>query len=130
MSETKAKTTQIWNRALEILKTKLPKSTYDAWVLNLVPNEIEGNEFSIRCGQKIAIQMMEPHNSVFTEVLSEIIGRNIAFKIVYDDELSKMLAKKSQASSMLILRTSFIDFPLYVTSRVSLLKRFPPQTSH
>ena len=38
--------------------------------------------------------------------------------------------KNSRASSTVISRTSYIFFPLYLTSRVSLLYRFPPHTSH
>lgn len=124
MSETKAKTTEIWNQALEILKTKLPKSTYDAWVLNLVPNEIEGDEFSIRCGQKIAIQMMEPHNSVFTDVLSDILGRKINFKVIYDDELSKMLAKKSQIRKIEAEKTNKFEALQQMHSSANLNLKF------
>ena len=92
-----AKTDEIWNKALVLLKEKLPLSTYDAWVINLVPNGIDGNEYSVRCGQRIAIQMMAPHDKIFSSVLSEITGKEISFKVVYDEELSKILAKKSQA---------------------------------
>ena len=37
--------------------------------------------------------------------------------------------KKAIASSTLMFSTSSIFFPLYLTSRISGLKRFPPQAS-
>lgn len=91
---TKAKIAEIWNEALEKLKTQLPGSTYEAWVLNLEPNAFSENEFSVLCGQQIAIQMMLPHKSIFETVLSEIIGDKTAFKVIYSEELSKALKKK------------------------------------
>ena len=97
MTEVKTKIDEIWEKALVELKDKLPGSTYDAWVINLVPNSLDGNEFSVRCGHRIAIQMMAQYSNIFSEVLSEIIGQEIFFKPVYDDELSKLLAKKSKA---------------------------------
>ena len=97
MVDSKTKTDEIWDKALILLKEKLPLSTYDAWVINLVPNGLDGNEFSVRCGHKIAIQMMAQYNNIFSSVLSEIIGKEVSFTVIYDDELSKILAKKSQA---------------------------------
>ncbi len=96
MAEVKIKTDEVWNKALTALKEKLPMSTYDAWVINLVPNVIDGNEFSVRCGHRIAIQMMEQYNHIFASVISEIAGKELDFKIIYDDELSKILAKKAK----------------------------------
>ena len=90
------KINEIWEKALEQLKLRLPGSTYEAWVLNLVPNAIDGNEFIVLCGQRIAIQMMAPHNNIFNEVLSEIAGQPISFKVLYSEDLSKELSKKSQ----------------------------------
>lgn len=94
MTVTKSKIDEIWGKALEELKTKLPLSTYEAWVVNFVPNAIDGNEFSVRCGQRLAMSMMEKYNDVFSKVLSEISGREVCFKMVYDEEVSKLLKKK------------------------------------
>ena len=94
MTYTKVKIDEIWGNALVVLKNKLPLSTYDAWVINLVPNCIDGNEFSVRCGQRLAIEMMEQYNGVFSSVLSEILGHEVCFKMIYDDEVSKLLKKK------------------------------------
>ena len=55
MTNSKTKTDKLWDNALNLLKERLPQSSYDAWVPNLVPNGIDGDEFSVRCGQKIAI---------------------------------------------------------------------------
>ena len=97
MTVTKAKTDEIWGKALEELKSKLPLSTYDAWVVNFIPNGIDGNEFSVRCGQRLAMSMMEKYNDVFSSVLSEISGQDVCFKMIYDDEVSKLLKKKIKA---------------------------------
>lgn len=97
MVDLKTQTNEIWDKALVLLKEKLPLSTYDAWVVNLVPNSIDGNEYSVLCGHRIAIQMMAQYNNIFSSVISEIRGKETVFKVIYDDELSKLLAKKSQA---------------------------------
>lgn len=96
MANTKILIEDVWKKALEVLKDKLPQSSYDAWIINLVPNRLEENEFSVRTGHRIAIEMMAQHNKIISQTLSEIIGKDVIFKMIYDSEVSKLLAKKTK----------------------------------
>ena len=95
MAKDKAKIDEIWDKTLVILKERLPESC-EVWVRNFVTHALDGNEFSILYGQRFALQSITPHLNIFSSVLSEIIGQPITFKPIYDNELAKILEKKSK----------------------------------
>ncbi|MBQ7450130.1 chromosomal replication initiator protein DnaA, partial [bacterium] len=97
MTKKKTKVDEIWDKALGLLKERLPESC-EVWVKNFVPHAIDGNEFSVLYGQQFAILSITPHLNIFSEVLSEIIGQPTTFKTIYDSELAKLLEKKAKTS--------------------------------
>lgn len=97
MAKEKTKIDEIWDKALLILKDRLPESC-EVWVRNFVPHALDGDEFSILYGQRFALQSISPHLNTISSVLSELIGRPTTFKAIYDNELAKLLEKKSKAA--------------------------------
>ena len=95
MAKDKTKIDEIWDNALVVLKERLPESC-EVWVRNFVPHALDGDEFSILYGQRFALQSISPHLEIFSEILSEIIGKQTVFKPIYDDELAKLLDKKAK----------------------------------
>lgn len=88
---------KIWDDVLTILKEEMSESTFGPWVLPLVPHAYDGSEFCVLCGQSLAIQILKKnHNAQITKALAKILGKEVDFRIIYDEELSKKLKKKSQ----------------------------------
>lgn len=89
--------TKIWDNVLNILKDEMSESSFIPWVLPLVPHSYSGDEFSVLCGQSLAIQILKKnHNAQIIKALASVLGREVDFKIIYDEELSKKLKKKTQ----------------------------------
>ena len=95
MVREKTKVDEIWDKALVMLKDKLPESC-DVWIRNFVPNALDGNEFSVLYGQRFALQSITPYLDIFSSVLTEIIGQQTTFNAVFDNELAKIIEKKTK----------------------------------
>ena len=87
----------IWDKVLSILKEEISESTFVPWILPLVPHDYSGSEFSVLCGQLLAVQLInKSHHVQITRALANVLGKEVEFKIIYDEELSKKLKKISQ----------------------------------
>lgn len=88
---------EIWTKVLDIVKEKIPESSYEPWVLPLVPHDYNGTQFTVLSGQMLAVQLLaKSHSITITKALADILGQEVEFKIIYDENLSKQLKKKSQ----------------------------------
>ncbi len=88
---------EIWAKVLDIVKEKIPESSYEPWVLPLVPHDYNGTQLTVLSGQMLAVQLLaKSHASTITKALADILGHEVEFKIIYDENLSKQLKKKSQ----------------------------------
>lgn len=91
--------TKIWDKVLKILEEEIPASSFGPWVLPLVPHDYNGSQFSVLCGQSLAVQIIsKSHHAQITKALSSVLSKEVEFKIIYDEELSKKLKKISQKS--------------------------------
>ncbi len=88
---------QIWDKVLAILEEQIPKSSFVPWVLPLVPHDYNGSQFSVLCGQSLAIQIIsKSHQSQITKALAVVLGKEVEFRLIYDEELAKKIKKISQ----------------------------------
>ncbi len=87
---------QIWDDTLVILKDTVIATTYETWILPLVPHSLEDNCFCALTGQNLAVQILQKNQKEISKALSEVCGKEIYFKIVYDDNLHKQLEKEKQ----------------------------------
>lgn len=87
---------KIWEDALEILKDKIPEMTYNTWVEPLVPHSLEDNCFCALTGHNLAIQILQKNQKDISLALSEVCGKDIYFKVIYDEETHKQIETKKQ----------------------------------
>ncbi len=87
---------EIWAAALDILKEKIPEMTYNTWVLPLVPHSLEENCFCVLTGHNLAIQILQKNQKDISGALSQICGKDIYFKVIYDEETHKQIENKRQ----------------------------------
>ena len=87
---------QIWNDALVILKDTVITTTYETWILPLVPHSLEDNCFCALTGQNLAVQILQKNQKEISKALFEVCGKEVYFKVIYDDNLHKQLEKEKQ----------------------------------
>lgn len=88
---------KIWNKVLEILKQKIPASTFDAWILPMVPQGYDDEQFTVLTGHLLAKQViMQQYYSTVVDAFSEVLHKNINFNMVVDKDLLKKVEKQQQ----------------------------------
>ena len=87
---------QIWDDTLVILKDTVITTTYETWILPLVPHSLEDNCFCALTGQNLAVQILQKNQKEISKALSEVCGKEVYFKVIYDDNLHKQLEKEKQ----------------------------------
>ncbi len=87
---------QIWDDVLAILKETMLATTYETWVLPLVPHSLEENCFCALTGQNLAVQILQKSQKDISKALSTVCGRDVYFKVIYDEALHKKLEKEKQ----------------------------------
>ena len=76
---------KIWSSVLEEIKKEIPESSFEPWVLPLVPQSCEDGIFTVLTGQSFSIQILKKFNNLFEEILTEEIGQKTEFQIVHDN---------------------------------------------
>ena len=87
---------KIWNDVLFILKDSIVKTTYDTWIVPLVPHSFEDNCFCVLSGQNLAVQIIQKNQKQITKALSEVCKKEVNFKVIYDENLHKKIEKEKQ----------------------------------
>lgn len=86
---------KIWDDVKEELVSTIPPSSYEPWILPLEPIGFENDEFSVLTGQAFAISVIRKnHYQQIVDAFEKVLGREIEFKIVFDEELSAKLKKQ------------------------------------
>lgn len=88
---------KIWEDVKKELVETIPPSSYEPWILPLEPIGFENDEFSVLTGQAFAISIVRKnHYPQIIEAFQKVLGREIDFKMVFDEELSAKLKKQIQ----------------------------------
>lgn len=88
---------KIWEDVKEELVSTIPPSSYEPWILPLEPIGFENDEFSVLTGQAFAISIVRKnHYQQIVEAFKKVLGREVEFKMVFDEELSSKLKKQIQ----------------------------------
>ena len=87
---------QIWDDVLAILKDTVLATTYETWIMPLVPHSLEDNCFCALTGQNLAVQILQKNQKEISAALSQVCGKEVYFKVVYDENLKKQLDKEKQ----------------------------------
>lgn len=90
---------KIWEDVKEELIKTIPPSSYEPWILPLEPIGFENDEFSVLTGQAFAISIVRKnHYQQIVEAFKKVLGREVEFKMVFDEELAAKLKKQIQKS--------------------------------
>lgn len=88
---------KIWEDVKEELSSTIPPSSYDPWILPLEPIGYENNQFSVLTGQAFAISVIRKnHYQQVIDAFKKVLGKEIEFNIVFDEEMSAKLKKQIQ----------------------------------
>lgn len=86
---------KIWEDVKSELATVISPSSYEPWILPLEPIGFENDEFSVLTGHAFAISVIRKnHYQQIIDAFSKVLGREVEFKIVFDEELSVKLKKQ------------------------------------
>lgn len=86
---------KIWEDVKAELVTEIVPSSYEPWILPLEPIGFENDEFSVLTGQAFAISVIrKSHYQQIIDAFRKVLGRDIEFKIIFDEELSVKLKKQ------------------------------------
>ncbi|MBR6163407.1 chromosomal replication initiator protein DnaA [bacterium] len=85
-----------WDDVLLLLKDEIPEPTYSLWVCPLVPNGFSSNEFSVLTSQNLSIPIINKHHDSIVKALSQTLGQEVAFRIIFSEELNKKLQKQAK----------------------------------
>lgn len=81
---------------MEKVKPEIPLSSYEPWVLPLLPHNYEDGCFSVLTGQSFALQILKRYQDLFEKALSEELEEDVEFSIMYDEKLAQKHNKKLQ----------------------------------
>ncbi len=87
---------QIWDEVLAILKENIMATTFETWIVPLVPHSLEDNCFCALTGQNLAVQILQKNQKDISSALSKVCGKEVYFKVIYDENLHKQLEKEKQ----------------------------------
>ena len=87
---------EIWDKVLDSLKDKIIAPTFETFVKNLVPHSLENNCFCTLTGHNLAVQLLQKSQKDISRALSEVCGRDILFKVIYDENLHKQIEKEKK----------------------------------
>ncbi len=83
-----------WINILKTLEKDIPPSTFEPWILPLVPQSYDENGFNILSGHNLAIQLLNKnYYDVIKNAISKEMGKEVDFNIIYDDNIRKKLSK-------------------------------------
>lgn len=104
---------KIWEDVKEELATTIPPSSFEPWIMPLEPIGFEDDEFSVLTGQSFALQVVRKnHYQQIMEAFKKVLGREIEFKMVFDEELAAKLKKQIQKAKQVAEKTQNKDNPM------------------
>lgn len=90
----------IWQNALEILEHETSPVSFNTWIKDLKPIEIEGNSFILQSSEDFFRGMIKSrYQALITNVLKQICNKEFDVQIVIPGELEKTSTSNSEGSS-------------------------------
>ncbi len=87
---------EIWENAVQLIKENVPDTTFKHWINPLVPHSFEDNCFCTLTGQSLAVLILEKNQKEISKALSKVCGKDVYFKVVYNEELHQQIEKEQQ----------------------------------
>lgn len=88
---------KIWEDVKVELENTIPASSYEPWIVPLEPIGFENGQFSVLSGQAFAVSVIRKnHYQQIVQAFKKVLGQDIEFDIVFDQELANKLKKQIQ----------------------------------
>ncbi len=109
---------KIWDKAKDILKEKIPASTYEPWILPIEavkPNEEQYKEdyFILKSDQSFGVSFLNKNQKYFEEIqaaVNEASGKSIPVNIIFvPSNVKKAPKKKEKPAEHIVLMKEQID---------------------
>lgn len=110
---------KIWEAVKAEIKETIPASTYEPWITPMEPIGFENNQFSVLTGQALAISIIrQNHYKEIAEAFKKILGHDVDFNIVFDEELAKKIKKDIKKANQAAQKASEKDSPIENLSKM------------
>lgn len=104
---------KIWEDVKEELASVIPPSSFEPWIMPLEPIGFEDGEFSVLTGQSFALQIVRKnHYQQIVDAFKKVLGQDVEFKIVFDEELAAKLKKQIQKAKQVAEKSQNKDNPM------------------
>lgn len=98
---------KIWEDVKAELVETISPSAYEPWILPLEPIGFENGEFSVLSGHAFAITVIRKnHYQQIIDAFQKVLGQEVQFKIVFDEELSAKLKKQIEKAKKTAEKTT------------------------
>jgi len=88
---------KIWEDVKVELEQTIPPSSFDPWIVPLEPIGYENGQFSVLTGQSFAVSVIRKnHYQQITDAFQKVLGKDVQFNMVFDEEMSSKLKKQIQ----------------------------------
>jgi len=85
---------EIWNDVLDTVKGQIPQSTFEPWLLPMVPQSYSEDQFTVLTGHLMAKQVItQQYYSVIVDAFNKVLGKNINFNMIVDNALRQKVEK-------------------------------------
>lgn len=86
-----------WNDVLSILKEEIPDTSFDTWVLPLVPSVYENNKIILLSPYGFTAQTLKlSYSNVISQALLKVFGEPVSFEILQDKNLEEQYKKEQK----------------------------------
>ena len=86
---------EVWNDILKILEEEISESTFRSWIVPLEPQYIDDSSIVVYTGQALAPHILRSHYATLSGAAKKVIGKDLEFKIIFDEELEKTHSKNT-----------------------------------
>lgn len=87
----------LWEKALEVLKNKIPHNSFSMWILPLVPKSFEDNRLVLLSPHTFTSETVKlSYDNILTKTISDIAGSPITYDIIYSENLDKQFKKENK----------------------------------
>lgn len=100
---------EFWHEILRAVEKDIPAPTFHSWVEPLVPVSYDDTQFLVKTGHLLASNCLMNYQTAFHSAIKQVLGSELRFHIIYDEELSKTLKKKVQSKKEQLNETNLID---------------------
>jgi chromosomal replication initiator protein len=101
-----------WAEVLKILEEEIPSESYNAWVLPLVPSEIQNGKITLLSPYSFTnFALKQSYGATVAKALQRVFGERLAFEVLKDTKLEELYKKqqkreekeeKKRAASLLV----------------------------